>query len=87
MAAQAAGKSFRARCFYRRLRSRLGAPKAITAKAHKIAASSITSGLREVNMSILEWTITSSAIGANASQKSTALGFEFAAQSTTKVVS
>jgi hypothetical protein len=38
MAAQAAGKSHSALgAFYRRLRSRLGAPKAITATAHKIA--------------------------------------------------
>jgi len=38
MAAQAAGKSHSALgAFYRRLRTRLGAPKAITATAHKIA--------------------------------------------------
>lgn len=38
MAAQAAGKSHSALgAFYRRLRARLGAPKAITATAHKIA--------------------------------------------------
>ena len=38
MAAQTAGKSNSAACaFYRRLRSRLGTPKAITATAHKIA--------------------------------------------------
>ncbi|MEH2051292.1 hypothetical protein [Nostoc sp.] len=38
MAAQTAGKSHSALgAFYRRLRSRLGAPKAITATAHKLA--------------------------------------------------
>jgi len=38
MAAQTAGKSNSALgAFYRRLRSRLGSPKAITATAHKIA--------------------------------------------------
>jgi transposase len=38
MAAQAAGKSHSALgAFYRRLRARLGAPKAITATAHKLA--------------------------------------------------
>lgn len=38
MAAQTAGKSNSANgAFYRRLRSRLGAPKAITATAHKLA--------------------------------------------------
>jgi len=38
MAAQAAGKSHSALgAFYRRLRTRLGTPKAITATAHKIA--------------------------------------------------
>lgn len=38
MAAQTAGKSHSALgAFYRRLRARLGAPKAITATAHKIA--------------------------------------------------
>jgi hypothetical protein len=38
MAATAAGKSHSALgAFYRRLRARLGAPKAITATAHKLA--------------------------------------------------
>jgi len=61
MAAQTAGKSNSALgAFYRRLRYRLGTPKAITATAHKLARIFIDSGHLVAAIKILVWTTMSS---------------------------
>lgn len=92
MAAQTAGKSHSALgAFYRRLRARLGAPKAITATAHKIARlfyhlwtrgdSYVDPGVDYYEQRYRERMVS------NLQKKAQALGFELIAQPATEVVS
>lgn len=92
MAAQTAGKSNSALgAFYRRLRSRLGTPKAITATAHKLARIFYrlwTSGgnYQDPGMDYYEQ-LTHQRIVNNLQKKAQSLGFELIPQSTAETIS
>ncbi len=85
MAAQTAGKSNSALgAFYRRLRSRLGTPKAITATAHKLARIFYrlwTTGgnYQDIGMDYYEQ-LTQERVINNLQKKALALGFELVPQ-------
>jgi transposase len=92
MAAQTAGKSYSALgAFYRRLRARLGAPKAITATAHKIArifyhlwtrgGSYLDPGVDYYEQRYRERMVN------NLQKKAQSLGFELIAQTASGVIS